>query len=48
MGKLEPNEQRAINVIASIWIVLVLEIISLILNFYQCNLLQAIANGEEI
>jgi len=46
MKKLEPNEQRAKNVIISIMIVLIFEIALLILNFYKYNMLQAIKNDE--
>lgn len=48
MEELRPNEQRAKNAITLIWIVLVLEIISLISGYFQYDLLQSVANGAEI
>ncbi len=48
MKKLKPNGQRAKNAITLIWIVLVLEIVSLISGYFQFDLLQTIANGGEI
>lgn len=48
MENLRPNGQRAKNAISLIWILLALEIISLISGYFQYNLLQTIANGGEI
>lgn len=48
MGELRPNGQRAKNAITLIWIILILEIASLISGYFQYNLLQAAANGAEI
>ncbi len=48
MENLRPNEQRAKNAITLIWIVLALEIISLISGYLQYDLLQTFANGGEI
>ncbi|MCL2416977.1 MAG: DUF4328 domain-containing protein [Bacteroidales bacterium] len=45
MEKLKPNEQRAKNAILWIWIVLALEIISLISSYMQYSLLQTVAGG---
>lgn len=48
MEKLRPNSKRAKNAITLIWIVLVLQIASLISGFFQYDLLQIVANGGEI
>ena len=48
MENLKPNGQRAKNAITLIWIVLALEIISLISGYFQYDLLQTVANGGEI
>lgn len=48
MGNLKPNGQRAKNAIMLIWIVLVVEIMSLISGYFQYDLLQSIANGNVI
>jgi hypothetical protein len=48
MKNLRPNEQRAKNAITLIWIVLALEIISIISGYFQYDLLQTVANGGEI
>ena len=48
MGNLKPNEQRSKNAITLIWIVLALEIVSLISGYFQYDLLQTAANGGEI
>ena len=48
MGNLKQNEQRAKNAITLIWIVLALEIVSLISGYFQYDLLQTAANGGEI
>lgn len=48
MENLRPNGQRAKNAITLIWIVLALEIISLISSYFQYDLLQTVANGGEI
>ncbi len=48
MERLKPNEQRAKTAIMLIWIVLALEIVSLISGYFQYDLLQAVANGRLI
>lgn len=48
MENLKPNRQRAKNAITLIWIVLALEIVSLISGYLQYDLLQTPANGGEI
>lgn len=48
MEDLRPNGQRAKNAITLIWIVLALEIVSLISGYLQYDLLQTAANGAEI
>jgi hypothetical protein len=48
MEKLKPNEKRAKTAIMLIWIVLAIEIISLISSYFQFNLLQSAANGQTI
>jgi tetratricopeptide (TPR) repeat protein len=48
MNKLEPNKQRADNAIILIWIVLALEIVSLIFGCYNYILLRTIADGGQI
>jgi hypothetical protein len=48
MENLKPNGQRAKNAITLIWIVLALEIVSLISGYFQYDLLQTVANGGEI
>jgi hypothetical protein len=48
MESLRPNEQRAKNAITLIWIVLVLDLISLISGYFQYDLLQTVSNGGEI
>jgi hypothetical protein len=48
METLRPNGQRAKNAITLIWIVLALEIISLISGYFQYDLLQTAASGGEI
>ena len=48
MENLKPNGQRAKNAITLIWIVLILEVISLISGYFQYDLLQTVANGGEI
>jgi len=45
MENLRPNAQRAKNAIVLIWIVLALEIVSLISGYYKYDLLQTVANG---
>jgi hypothetical protein len=45
---LRPNAQRAKNAVTLIWIVLALEIVSLISGYFQYDLLQTAANGGEI
>lgn len=48
MGKSISNEQRAKIAITLIWIVLFVDIISLISGYFQYNLLQRFSNGDEI
>ena len=48
MEILKPNEQRAKNAITLIWMVLALEIISLISGYFQYDLLEVAASGVEI
>jgi len=48
MESLRPNTQRAKNAITLIWIMLALEITSLISGYFQYDLLEAAANGEEV
>ncbi len=48
MGNLKPNGQRAKNAITLIWIILALEIVSLISGYFQYDLLQTVANGGDI
>lgn len=48
MERLKPNGQRAKNAIILIWIMLALDIISLISGYFQFDLLQMAANGNEI
>ena len=48
MDNLRPNGQRAKNAITLIWIVLALEIVSLISGYFQYDLLQTVANGGYI
>lgn len=48
MESLRPNGQRAKYAITLIWIVLALEVLSLISGYFQYDLLQTVANGGEI
>tara|TARA_R110000868_G_scaffold230629_1_gene483868 strand:+ start:347 stop:1024 length:678 start_codon:yes stop_codon:yes gene_type:complete len=48
MENLKPNLQRAKNAVILIWVVLTIEIISLISGYLQYDLLQTVANGGEI
>lgn len=48
MENLRPNGQRAKTAITMIWVVLILEIISLISGYLQYDLLQVVANGGDI
>lgn len=48
MEELKPNGQRAKNAILLIWIVMAMEIISLISGYFQYDLLRNAANGIEI
>lgn len=45
---LKPNGQRAKNAITLIWIVLVVEVASLISGYFQYDLIQTLVNGGEI
>lgn len=48
MEDLRPNDQRAKNAITIIWIILIFEILLLISGYFQYELLQSIAKGNEI
>jgi len=48
MNNLRPNGERAKQAVTLIWIVLVLEIISLISGYFQYDLIQTALNGGEI
>ena len=48
MENLKPNRQSAKNAITLIWIILVLEIVSLISGYFQYDLLQTVVNGGDI
>lgn len=48
MENLKPNSQRAQNTIILMWIVLILEIASLISAYFQYDLLQTVTNGGNI
>lgn len=48
MENLKPNDKRARNAIALIWIVFILEIASLISGYFQYTLLQIVVDGGEI
>lgn len=48
MESLRPNGQRAKNAVTLIWIMLAMEIVSLISGYLQYDLLQHAANGSEI
>jgi len=48
MEALKPNEQRAKNAIMLIWIVLAMEIISMLSGYLQYDLLQQVLAGAEI
>lgn len=48
MKPLNPNDQRSKTAIILIWIVLTIEIISLISSFFQLNLLQSVADGGTV
>jgi hypothetical protein len=45
MKTLKPNGQRAKNAIIFIWIILVLDVLSLISGYFQYDLLSTVANG---
>lgn len=45
MKSLKPNGQRAKNAIIFIWIILVLDVLSLISGYFQYDLLSTVANG---
>ncbi|MFM1916016.1 MAG: hypothetical protein RLZZ531_1685 [Bacteroidota bacterium] len=45
MKSLKPNGQRAKNAIIFIWIILVLDVLSLISGYFQYDLLKTVANG---
>lgn len=48
MENLRPNDQRARNAINLIWIVLALEVMSLLSGYMQYDLLQKVADGYDI
>lgn len=48
MEELKPNEQRSKNAIILIWIVLVMDVISIISSCLQYDLLKTASNGGEI
>jgi hypothetical protein len=48
MATLKDNGQRAKNAILLIWILLALEIVSLISSYFQYDLLQTVANGGDV
>lgn len=48
MNTLKPNGQRAKNAMSVLWIVLGMEIISLISNYFQYDLLHRAKNGAQI
>lgn len=48
MNNIKPNKQNAKYAILLIWVMLILEIISLISGTMQYNLLESVANGAEI
>lgn len=48
MENLRPNGERAKNAITLVWIVLALEVVSIISGYFQYDLLQTVANGGEI
>lgn len=48
MNNIRPNEQRANIAILMIWIVLAMELISLISNYFQYNLLQSVLDGNPL
>jgi hypothetical protein len=48
MQDLKPNELRSKNAITLIWIVMSLDIIAFISNYFQFDLLQTVANGGTV
>lgn len=48
MNALKPNGQRAKNAMVILWILLGMEIISLISHYLQYDLLQRVANGAQV
>jgi hypothetical protein len=48
MQDLKPNELRSKNAITLIWIVMSLDIIAFISNYFQYDLLQTVANGGTV
>lgn len=48
MNTIRPNEQRANIAILLIWIVLAMELISLISNYFQFNMLQSVQDGNTL
>ncbi|GAB4258674.1 MAG: DUF4328 domain-containing protein [Vicingaceae bacterium] len=47
-GILKPNKQRAKNAITLIWIVLILDFVSLVSSYFQFDLLQYVSKGNEV
>lgn len=47
MNTIRPNEHRAKNAITLIWVMLILEAVSLISGYFQYDLLRNVANGVE-
>ena len=48
MEKMRPNGQRAKIAMMLIWTVLTIEIISILSDYLQYDLLQTVANGDQI
>ena len=48
MNVLKPNEQRSKTAILLIWIVLFIEIVSSVFDYFQLNLLQSVLEGQFI
>lgn len=48
MNALKPNGQRAKNAMVILWILLGMEVLSLISHYFQYNLLQRVTNGAQV
>jgi len=48
MNELRPNEQRAKAAIALIWLILALDILTIVFELFQYYLIQMIENGEDV